>query len=89
LLAATSVWGEETFAANIRRCVAGHKGQDRLDLVCCLEHGTIEHPQVSRPEESLIFFVLRLLDRLRGMGTAPAVDWQEYGRSLRSFQKST
>jgi hypothetical protein len=92
LLAATSVWGEATFAANITRCVVGHKGQERLDLVCCLEHGTLEcgHAvRVSHPEESLIVFILRLLDRLRAMGTAPAVHWQEYGRSLRSFRKRT
>ena len=87
LLAATSVWGEATFAANIARCVVGHKAQERLDLVCCLEHGTLEYPKVSCPEESLIFFVLRLLDRLRAMGTAPAVDWDRYGQRLRSFQK--
>jgi len=57
-------------------------------LVCCLEHGTLEYPQVSQPEESLIFFILRLLDRLRAMGTAPAADWTQYGRSLRSFARS-
>jgi hypothetical protein len=42
---------------------------------------------VSSPDESLIFFILRLLERLRDMGTAPAADLMEYGRSLRSFQK--
>lgn len=92
LLAATSVWGEGTFAANITRCVAGHKGHEQLDLVCCLEHGTLEYSRAGRDvhiscaEESLIFFVLRLLERLRAMGTAPAVDWAQYGRSLRSFR---
>jgi hypothetical protein len=30
--------------------------------------------------------VLRLLDRLQAMGTAPATDLGEYGRCLRSFQ---
>jgi hypothetical protein len=88
LLAATSVWGEATFAANITRCVAEHKKDEQLDLVCCLEQGTLEYPQVSCPEESLIFFVLRLLDRLRAMGTAPAADWTQYGHSLRSFARS-
>jgi hypothetical protein len=83
LLAATSAWGEATFAANIAQCVAGHKGHERLDLVCCLEHGTLEYPKVSSPDESLIFLILRLLERLRAMETAPAVDWQQYGRSLR------
>jgi hypothetical protein len=42
--------------------------------------------QVSTPDESLIFFVLRLLERLREMGTAPAADLMEYGRGLRSFR---
>jgi hypothetical protein len=41
----------------------------------------------STPDESLIFFILRLLQRLREMGTAPAADLMEYGRSLRSFRK--
>ena len=41
----------------------------------------------STPDESLIFFILRLMERLREMGTAPAADLMEYGRSLRSFQK--
>lgn len=89
LLAATSVWGEATFAANIAPAVAEHKRQAQLNLVCCLEHGTLEYiraVRVSRPEESLIFFILRLLERLRAMGTAPAVDWEQYGRSLRSFR---
>jgi len=88
LLAASSVWSEATFAANIASAAAAHKKNEQLDLVCCLEHGTLESSRavrVSHPEESLIFFILRLLDRLRAMGTAPAVDWQQYGRSLRSF----
>jgi hypothetical protein len=90
LLAASSVWGEATFAANIAPAVAEHKGQEQLDLVCCLEHGTLEYiraVRVSRPEESLIVFILRLLERLRAMGTAPAVDWEQYGCSLRSFRE--
>jgi hypothetical protein len=45
-----------------------------------------EHIRVSIPDESLIFFILRLLERLRDMGTAPAADLMEYGRSLKSFQ---
>jgi hypothetical protein len=44
---------------------------------------------VSSPDESLIFFILRLLQRMREMGTAPAADLMEYGRSLRSFQQES
>ena len=61
----------------------------RIDLGCSLQHGAFEHAaqlRISDPDESLIFFVLRLLDRLQAMGTAPATDLGEYGRRLRSFQ---
>jgi len=34
----------------------------------------------------LIFFVLRLLERLRAMGPAPAIDLMQYARSLQSFK---
>jgi hypothetical protein len=43
--------------------------------------------RLSVAEESLIFFVIRLVERLREMGTAPACDLMEYGRSLKSFQQ--
>jgi hypothetical protein len=41
---------------------------------------------VSSPDSSLIFFILRLLQRLREMGVAPAADLMEYGRSFQSFK---
>lgn len=44
-------------------------------------------PLFAVPDESLIFFMLRLLDRLRDLGTAPAADLMEYGRALRSFRR--
>jgi hypothetical protein len=45
-----------------------------------LEHGAFEGNRVSKPDQSLVFFIIRLLDRLRAMGTAPAIDWSEYFR---------
>ena len=74
LLATTSVWTPSTFAANLRRA------RYDLDIGCCLEHGSFEGKTISSAEHSLIFFLLRLLDRLRAMGTAPAIDWSEYAR---------
>jgi hypothetical protein len=47
--------------------------------------------QAVRPEagmchdETLIFFILRLMVRLRALGTAPAADLMEYGRALESL----
>ncbi len=72
LLATTSVWTPPTFAANLRRA------RRDLDIGCCLEHGAFEDKHISSPDQSLIFFLLRLLDRLRAMGTAPAIDWSQY-----------
>ncbi len=98
LLANSSVWSPETFGDNVRNALQhkpiGGSGSipdslHRIDLGCSLKHGAFEHAaqlRISDPDESLIFFVLRLLDRLRAMGTAPATDLGEYGRCLRSFQ---
>jgi hypothetical protein len=72
LLATTSVWTPRTFAANLRRA------RRDLDIGCCLEHGAFENNRISSPDQSLVFFIIRLLDRLRGMGTAPAIDWSSY-----------
>ena len=88
-LAAGSVWSAETLGVNIRRALAENKGDRRIDLGCCLAHGSFETfenrrgARVSRAEDSLIFFILRLLDRLQGMGTAPAADLMEYWRSVK------
>ncbi|MGD0015239.1 MAG: DUF6602 domain-containing protein [Bryobacteraceae bacterium] len=41
----------------------------------------------STPDESLVFFMLRLLTRLRALGTAPAADLMAYADCLKSFKK--
>ena len=64
---------------NPLRCARQDKCRD-LDIGCCLEHGAFEDNHISSPDHSLIFFLVRLLDRLRAMGTAPAIDWSAYFR---------
>jgi hypothetical protein len=76
------------------RLVAGLEktsSDGRLDLLCALRHGSAEvtysnEGQVSlepsAPDAALIFFFLRLLERLQGLGTVPAIDLRAYGRSL-------
>ena len=65
--------------------------QERLDLGCSLGRWAFEIApggesppliHVSQPQEALIFFMLRLIDRLQQMGAAPAIDVAEYSRSL-------
>ena len=89
LLAAGSVWKSDSFAKNLRgalsACSEGH-----LDLGCSLDHGAFEHSawktQVSEADESLMFFVLRLVERLRMMGGRRSVDLMQYGRGMRWFE---
>ena len=87
LLATSSVWTPKTFEKNLRAALVSTP--NRLDLGCSLEHGSFEQTRkitVSIQEESLIFFILRLLERLRAQGTAPAADLMKYGRHLESFK---
>jgi hypothetical protein len=87
LLAATSVWNPNTFQKNLRAALTAKP--HHLDLGCCLNQGSFEQADkttISIPEESLIFFVLRLIERLRAQGTAPAPDLMKYGRQLESFK---
>jgi hypothetical protein len=62
-----------------------------LDLICALRHGTVEVTysgqedpvlDVGSPDTALIFFFLRLLEKLQGLGTVPAMDLREYGKAL-------
>lgn len=57
---------------------------DRLDCGCALEHGAFDlvddAVRIFPAQGALIAFLFRLLDRLQGLGTVPAIDWQAYGR---------
>ena len=46
------------------------------------EEGVI---QISKPEESLVYFFLKLFKELQKMGTVPAMDINEYGKFLTNF----
>ncbi len=91
ILADRAVWSG-TFKKMIPRILRPLPAARRLDLGCVLAAGAFELPprgrvRLSTPEESLIFFVLRLLDRLRAQGTAPAADLMQYARPLASFRR--
>ena len=69
----------------------------RLDLGCALRHGGFEvawdgggaQPEFSVPDASLMFFLLRLFGRLQRLGTVPAIDLKEYGRSLEATRAAS
>ena len=81
LLAPTSIWTPESFAPQIRSTLSLLSPLERLDLTCALNHGSFEYSDKLRfapPERALFFFLMRLLDRLRALGTAPAADFSKY-----------
>ncbi len=93
ILTMDSIWGA-SFRKIVNDALARQCPAERLDLGCALRHGAFEwtgrRAAFSAPDESLIFFIVRLMERLRGLGTAPAADLMEYGRalaSLRHFRK--
>jgi len=90
LLALESEWKPPLGAPLVERLEAGAP-EGRLDLLCALRHGSAEatyperngvHLDASAPDAALIFFFLRLLERLQGLGTVPAINLREYGKAL-------
>ncbi len=90
LVAATrSVWAKD-FQGNLSSALAQLSPLESIDLGCIVTQGAFESTspdlRLSHPSESLIYFMLRLIERLRALGNAPAADLMSYGRTLRSFQ---
>lgn len=90
LLCLESTWSPPFGSPFLRGLEASPK-EGRLDLVCVLQHGSAEiryaprrkiDIDLSAPDTALIFFFLRLLERLQGLGTVPAMDLRRYGRVL-------
>jgi hypothetical protein len=87
VLAVDSVW-RGTFAKKLPAALRSLLPAGRLDLGCVLCEGAFERRgsriRLTASNESLIFLILRLIDRLRALGTAPAVDLSAYSRALDS-----
>lgn len=92
ILAVRSSW-RRRFQEKVTRAIENSPDQRRLDFGCALLAGAFEFlPQdetysihFSPAQESLVFFFIRLVERLRALGTAPAADLMEYARSLESL----
>jgi len=91
ILALRAAWNRP-FQSQLMKALTPLEPAEFLDIGCALEVASFEAlpsrsgPKLSfsHPGEALIFFMLRLLDRLRSLGTAPAPDLSAYARSLRS-----
>jgi hypothetical protein len=94
ILAVRSPWNE-SFQEKIAGVMRDLPPEELLDFGCALQHGSFECKPRSRgrgvavhfstQEEALIFFIIRLMVRLRALGTAPAADMMQYGRALESL----
>jgi hypothetical protein len=91
LVAPASVWCEGGLEENVGAALGDLEGDRRIDLGCALGQGSFEvrrgRVRVSTRGEALVFFVFRLLERLREMGPAPEADLMRYARGLESFRK--
>lgn len=90
VLATESSWSpsfDDPFLTALRDAAAEHT---TLDIGCAVRHGGFavtwdgNEPTAdfSEAESSLMFFLLRLFGALQALGTVPAIDLKEYGRSL-------
>lgn len=89
VLAPTSVWVPRFFSAKLARNLDQLPHLHNIDLGCALQRGSFEfsdHLTVSPPHEALIFFLLRLADRLDALGPPPRLDLMRYARGIRSFE---
>lgn len=91
VLALESDWMPPFGAPFARALADGAAEATGIDLGCALRHGSFDVTwtegsppgiDISAPDVSLMFFLLRLFGRLQTLGTVPAIDLAEYGRTL-------
>ncbi len=92
VIAATRpVWVKD-FDDNLTSALAQLDSDSAVDLGCVVTQGASESSgrswKRSEPSESLIFFMIRLIERLRALGNALAADLMSCGRALSSFKRS-
>ncbi len=89
VVATRSAWVRD-FEQNLTSALDQLDADAAVDLGCVVTQGAFETAKrgrrFSRESESLICFMIRLIERLRALGNAPAVDLMSYGRTLESFR---
>ena len=90
ILTLSSDW-KEPFGKAFKSIIKKLNKDEQIDLGCILKCGAFEikynsqkFPQreISKKDNSLIFFFLRLLSRLQELGTTPAMVIKKYENSL-------
>ncbi len=88
LLSMTSGW-TPLFGHSLEAALSSTAGDGSLNFGCVLDRGSYSVEDdgslaTSDAGTSLMFFTLRLLQRLQGIATVPAIAYGEYARALRS-----
>lgn len=91
ILCLESDWQQPALGVPLDSVLCESEVDGHLDFGCVLCHGSFEvvypqgaPPQIEKSEQetSLIFFCLRLLQRLQQLGTVTALDVREYGKGF-------
>jgi hypothetical protein len=90
ILTSQSVWSPP-FGDAFLAVVNASDPIERLDLGCAVKDGGFEiipgenanfQVKISRADQALVFFLMRLLDRLQAVGTVGAIDYAAYSQKL-------
>lgn len=90
ILATSSSW-KDPLGEYFHAALAARPEDERLDLGCALHHGGFAvtyddegsaNLEVSDQDAGLIFVLMRLFERLRPIGTVPAIDLHVWGKSI-------
>lgn len=90
ILAPTTRFLPRLFSARLADRLERLPDLHKIDLGCVLDRASFESSErlvVSRRDEALIFFLMRLVERLDALGPAPRVDLMHYARGVRSLKK--
>jgi hypothetical protein len=90
ILAPTSRFMPRLFSSTLAKRLEKLPELHRIDLGCVLDRASFESSDrlmVSRRKEALIFFLMRLVERLDALGPAPRVDLMHYAREVGSFKQ--
>jgi hypothetical protein len=81
LLATSSVWKPGHFEENVQAALESHPKAHAIHYGCALEHGAFENLSTLTtvsPDQSLIFFLLRLIHQLNTLRPPPPINLLDY-----------
>jgi hypothetical protein len=90
LLTTESRWHTASAKASLRLALEGLTPRQRMDLGCSMGRFSFEYDgalTMSEADDALLFFILRLIERLNALGPAPPANLMSYVKTLGSFRR--